>query len=72
MTTVEPIRNIDHLHKLENYLAYYKFRLNSSTGEISATVQKIDYSDLIKYEFINNSTVTQTATSLSSSNSKKL
>ncbi len=55
----------------ENYLAYYKFRLNSSTGEISATVQKIDYSDLIKYEFIDNSTVTQTATSLSSSNSKK-
>lgn len=55
----------------EKYLAYYRFMLNSSTGEISATVQKINYDDFIKYEFIDNSTTTQTATSLSSSNSKK-
>ena len=55
----------------EKYLAYYRFMLNSSTGEISATIQKINYDDFIKYEFIDNSTTTQTATSLSSSNSKK-
>lgn len=55
----------------EKYLAYYRFMLNSSTGEISATVHKINYDDFIKYEFIDNSTTTQTATSLSSSNSKK-
>lgn len=52
----------------EKYLAYYRY---SSTGEIFATVQKINYDDFIKYEFIDNSTTTQTATSLSSSNSKK-
>lgn len=55
----------------EKYLAYYKFTLNSSTGKKSATVQKISYKDLIKYELIDNSTTTQTATSITSSNSGK-
>jgi len=55
----------------EKYLAYYNFTLNSSTGKKSATVQKISYKDLIRYELIDNSTTTQTATSITSSNSGK-
>lgn len=55
----------------EKYLAYYNFTLNSSTGKKSATVQKIFYKDLIRYELIDNSTTTQTSTSITSSNSGK-
>ena len=55
----------------EKYLAYYNFTLNSSTGKTSATVQKVNYKDLIRYELIDNSTTTQTATSITSSNSGK-
>ena len=55
----------------EKYLAYYEFDLNIYNGKTSAIVQNAYYKDIIKYELIDKSTTTQTATSVTSSNSGK-
>ena len=55
----------------EKYLAYYIFNLYIYNGKTSATIQKAYYKDIIKYELIDKSTTTQTATSVTSSNSGK-
>ena len=53
------------------YLAYYKLEFNSFTSKFSGVIQKVDYNNIIKYELIDNSTTSQTATSITSSNAGK-
>lgn len=53
------------------YLAYYKLGFNSSTSKFYGIIQKVDYNNIIKYELIDNSTTSQTATSITSSNAGK-
>lgn len=55
----------------DKYLAYYNLEFNSSTSKFAGTVQKIEYCNIIKYELIDNSTTSQTATSVTSSNAGK-
>lgn len=55
----------------DKYLAYYNLEFNSSTSKFAGTVQKIEYCNIIKYELIDNSTTSQTATSITSSNAGK-
>lgn len=53
------------------YLAYYKLEFNSFTSKFSGVIQKVDYKNIIKYELIDNSTTSQIATSITSSNAGK-
>lgn len=53
------------------YLAYYKLEFNAFKSKFSGIIQKVDYKNIIKYELIDNSTTSQTATSITSSNAGK-
>lgn len=55
----------------EKYFAYYKFSLDYSTGKPVSNIKKFNYKDLIRYDLIDNSTTTQTATSITKSNAGK-
>lgn len=57
----------------EKAIIYYKFCFQASTSSASPSsfIKKVPYKDIIKYEIIDNSTTTQTSTSITSSNSGK-
>lgn len=55
----------------DKYLAYYNLEFNSLTCKFAGIVQKVEYCNIIKYELIDNSTTSQTATSITSSNTGK-
>lgn len=57
----------------EKAIIYYKFSFQASTNSASPSsfIKKVPYKDIIKYEVIDNSTTTQTSTSITSSNSGK-
>lgn len=57
----------------EKAIIYYKFCFQASTSSASPSsfIKKVPYKDIIKYEVIDNSTTTQTSTSITSSNSGK-
>lgn len=54
-------------------IVYYKFSFQASTGGASpfSFIKKVPYKDIIEYEVIDNSTTSQTSTSITSSNSGK-
>lgn len=54
-------------------IVYYKFCFQASTSSASTSsfIKKASFNDILKYEVIDNSTTTQTATSITSSNSGK-
>lgn len=55
----------------DKFMIYYKFNLNPLTAKPLAEIQKAKYNDVIKYELIDKSTSTQTATSITNSNFAK-
>ena len=52
-------------------LVYYKLEFNACKSKFSGVIQKVDYKNIIKYELIDNSITSQTATSITSSNAGK-